>query len=72
MSEELYDFIEKRVHPRSKNPLINFIERYTNVLHNARYTIDQVINQAGHSSLNTTKGYFVTNQEDLISLANNL
>ena len=29
-SEELHDFIEKRVHPRSKKPLINFIERYIN------------------------------------------
>ena len=44
----------------------------TNALHNAGYTIDQVANQAGHSSLNTTKGYLDTNQEDLISLANKL
>ena len=44
----------------------------TNALHNAGYTIDQVANQAGHSSLNTTKGYLVTSQEDLISLANKL
>lgn len=44
----------------------------TNALHNAGYTIDQVANQAGHSSLNTTKGYLVTSQEDLLSLANKL
>ncbi len=44
----------------------------SNALHNAGYSIDQVANQAGHSSLNTTKGYLVTNQEDLISLANKL
>ena len=44
----------------------------TNALHNAGYTIEQVANQAGHSSLNTTKGYLVTEQEDLISLANKL
>ena len=44
----------------------------TNALHNAGYTIDQVANQAGHSSLNTTKGYLLTEQEDLISLANKL
>lgn len=44
----------------------------TNALHNAGYTIDQVANQAGHSSLNTTKGYLLTQQEDLISLANKL
>ena len=44
----------------------------TNALHNAGYTIDQVANQAGHSSLNTTKGYLVTSQEDLVSLANKL
>ena len=44
----------------------------TNALHNAGYSIDQVANQAGHSSLNTTKGYLITNQKDLISLANNL
>lgn len=44
----------------------------TNALHNAGYSIEQVANQAGHSSLNTTKGYLVSEQEDLISLANNL
>ena len=43
-----------------------------NALHKAGYTIDQVANQAGHSSLNTTKGYLVTEQEDLVSLANKL
>lgn len=140
-SEELHNFINKRVHPRSRNTLTNLIERYvdaycaysdcevklyykagfsdamniiltslrkkcsinirnfcnrllnkykdlckidklhphllrayfcTNALHNAGYTIDQVANQAGHSSLNTTKGYLVTSQEDLVSLANKL
>lgn len=44
----------------------------SNALHKAGYTIDQVANQAGHSSLNTTKGYLVTDQEDLVSLANKL
>lgn len=44
----------------------------TNALHNAGYSIDQVANQAGHSSLNTTKMYLSTTQEDLISLANKL
>lgn len=44
----------------------------SNALHNAGYTIEQVANQAGHSSLNTTKGYLVTEQEDLVSLANKL
>lgn len=44
----------------------------SNALHNAGYSIDQVANQAGHSSLNTTKGYLYTDQEDLVSLANKL
>lgn len=44
----------------------------TNALHNAGYSIEQVANQAGHNSLNTTKQYLVTEQEDLISLANKL
>lgn len=44
----------------------------TNALHNAGYSIDQVANQAGHSSLNTTKGYLVTAQEDLLTLSNKL
>ncbi len=44
----------------------------SNALHNAGYSIDQVANQAGHSSLNTTKGYLVSTQEDLISLSNKL
>lgn len=44
----------------------------SNALHNAGYSIEQVANQAGHSSLNTTKQYLVTEQEDLISLANKL
>ena len=44
----------------------------SNALHNAGYSIEQVANQAGHSSLNTTKGYLVTERDDLITLANNL
>lgn len=44
----------------------------SNALHNAGYTIEQVANQAGHSSLNTTKEYLITEQEDLVSLANKL
>lgn len=44
----------------------------SNALHYAGYSIDQVANQAGHSSLNTTKKYLVSDQKDLISLANNL
>ena len=44
----------------------------TNALHNAGYKIDQVANQAGHSSLNTTKQYLIEDQKDLITLADNL
>lgn len=44
----------------------------TNALHNAGYSIEQVANQAGHSSLNTTKQYLVSEQDDLVSLANKL
>ena len=44
----------------------------SNALHNAGYTIDQVANQAGHSSLNTTKGYLITDREDLLTLSNKL
>lgn len=44
----------------------------SNALHNAGYSIDQVANQAGHSSLNTTKKYLFTKKDDLISLANKL
>lgn len=44
----------------------------TNALHNAGYSIEQVANQVGHSSLNTTKRYLNTTQEDLVSLANKL
>lgn len=42
----------------------------SNALHNAGYTIEQVANQAGHSSLNTTKGYLVSGQKDLLKLSN--
>ena len=44
----------------------------SNALHNVGYTINQVANQAGHSSLNTTKGYIITDREDLLTLANKL
>ena len=44
----------------------------TSALHSAGYSIDQVANQAGHSSLNTTKGYLYTDKTDLIELANRL
>lgn len=44
----------------------------TNALYHAGYSIEQVANQAGHSSLNTTKGYLYTEQEDLVTLANKL
>lgn len=44
----------------------------SNALHNAGYTIEQVANQAGHNSLNTTKTYLVTKKEDLVALANKL
>ena len=44
----------------------------SNALHNAGYSIDQVANQAGHSSLNTTKSYLVTDKEDLLTMANKL
>ena len=36
----------------------------TNALHNAGYTIEQVANQAGHSSLNTTKRLFSNRQRE--------
>lgn len=42
----------------------------SNALHNAGYTIEQVANQAGHSSLNTTKGYLISEQKDLLKLSN--
>lgn len=44
----------------------------SNALHNAGYTIEQVANQAEHSSLNTTKGYLISSKEDLLSLSNKL
>jgi hypothetical protein len=44
----------------------------SNALHNAGYTIEQVANQAGHSSLNTTRIYLHTEDEDLLTLANKL
>ncbi len=44
----------------------------TNALHNAGYSIEQVANQAGHCSLNTTKMYLVSEQEDLLTLANKM
>lgn len=43
-----------------------------NALHNAGYTIEQVANQAGHSSLNTTKEYLYTEKKDLLTLSNKL
>lgn len=42
----------------------------TNTLQIAGYTIKQVANQAGHSSLNTTNKYLRTKKEDLLELAN--
>lgn len=42
----------------------------SNALHNAGYTIEQVANQAGHSSLNTTKSYLISEQKDLLKLSN--
>ena len=44
----------------------------TNALHNAGYTIDQVVNQAGHCSLNTTKAYMINTTDSLLDLANKL
>lgn len=44
----------------------------SNALHKAGYTIEQVANQAGHSSLNTTKLYLNTDNEDLLTLSNRL
>ena len=44
----------------------------SNALHNAGYTIEQVANQAGHSSLNTTRIYLHTDDEDLLTLSNKL
>lgn len=45
---------------------------YNNTLHNAKYSIVQVANQAGHYSLNTTRGYITNEGEDLFKLANKL
>ena len=45
----------------------------TNALHNAGYSIEQVANQAGHSSLNTTRVYLGNDDTNtLLDLANNL
>ena len=44
----------------------------TNALHNAGYSIEMVAAQAGHSSLNTTKGYIGSDKESLLDLANKL
>lgn len=44
----------------------------SNALHNAGYTVYQVANHAGHSSINTTKGYLETEDKDLLSLSNSL
>lgn len=43
-----------------------------NALYNAGYTLVQVANQAGHYSLNTTRGYITSELEDLTKLANKL
>lgn len=42
----------------------------SNALHNAGYTMEQVANQAGHNSLNTTKRYLRSTRENLLALAN--
>lgn len=57
----------KNLHP---NKLRSYF--CTNALHNAGYTIDQVANQAGHSSLNTTKSYLINNTNSLLELSNKL
>ena len=44
----------------------------TNALHNAGFSIEMVAAQAGHSSLNTTKGYIGSDRESLLDLANKL
>lgn len=44
----------------------------SNALHNAGYSIEQVASQAGHSSLNTTKIYLVSEHQDILSLSNKL
>ena len=44
----------------------------TTAIHKAGYSIDQVAHQAGHSSLNTTKGYIMTAQPEIRELANKL
>ncbi len=46
--------------------------KFRQVIINNLMTIEQVANQAGHSSLNTTKGYLVSKQDDLLTLANKL
>lgn len=59
-------------HCKSTNLHPHLIRAYycSNALHNAGYTMDQVANQAGHSSLNTTKKYLRNTKEDLLTLAN--
>ena len=44
----------------------------TNALHNAGFSIEMVAAQAGHSSLNTTKGYIGSDKESVLDLANRL
>ncbi len=44
----------------------------TNALHNAGFSIEMVAAQAGHSSLNTTKGYIGSDKESLLDLSNRL
>ena len=44
----------------------------TNALHNAGYTVDQVADQAGNSSLNTTKKYLDPERKSLLELSNKM
>lgn len=42
----------------------------TNALHKAGYSIDEVAAQAGHTDINTTKGYLGINEKDILQKAN--
>lgn len=68
----LLDKYKKLLNIKNLHPHLLRAYFCTNSLHNAGYTIDQVANQAGHSSLNTTKKYLVSNKENLLNLSNKL
>ena len=46
-SETLYDFINKRVHPKSRKKLINMIESYTDAMLEITSTNNKIIYKTG-------------------------